>query len=275
MLSKNLNVCFKLFQYSLAVPKSYSGAISEKGKQKAEKRKSNSLIDVDSKKSKDKQTECSVSVYDGPVLNGEEEVRERDQYMTVSGIPKKNSKGVLVFKDSKDFQPNLSPKEILQDGSFGGTYFRPIKSSITGLKYDKQWEELPQSWLEGLNIKRKVSSSTYDVNMNIYKVKCGGDLDMWESKGWIVKQDPYGWFQWYCRYYLGRRTSDDERQIKRWKNCAGLKGRWKNNLIGKLVKTNSPYDNKSVSPVIRQTLQHWAYRLTEDDFEDRKKVLKN
>jgi len=238
---------------------------------KAGKRSSSSLETVGPKKVKTSQEGRPVSVFQGKILHEDEEVRKRDGYP--KEIPEKNKRSVLVFKDEKDFQPNMTPKEVLKAGSFGGTYFRPIKSSITGLNYDKQWEELPQNWLEGLNIKLQVGSPIYDPKRNTHKVKCGGDLDMWESSGWIVKQDPYGWFQWYCRFYLGRRSSDDERQIKRWKNCTGPKGRWKNNLIGKIVKSGSAYDNMSVSPMVRQTLQHWGYRLTKADIESSKKDL--
>ena len=88
---------------------------------------------------------------------------------------------------------------IFQAGSFGGTYFRPIKSSVTGLKYNKMWNELPQNWLEGLVVKKMISSSIYDASVNTYKVKCGGSLEMWETSGWIKDIDPYGWFMWYCR----------------------------------------------------------------------------
>ena len=90
-------------------------------------------------------------------------------------------------------------------------------------------------------------------------------LEAWESSGWIIEQDPYGWFQWYCRFYLGRRTEDDERQISRWIGVAGAKGRWKNNLANKVVAAGKQYDDPSVSPVVRQTLLHWAYQLTEKD----------
>ena len=86
-------------------------------------------------------------VYDGTVLIEDEKVRQRDGYP--EPIPKKNSDGVLLFSDAKEFRPNMTPKEVLQAGSFGGTYFRPIKSSVTGLKYNKMWTELPQNWLEG------------------------------------------------------------------------------------------------------------------------------
>ena len=115
--------------------------------------------------------------YDGDVLTSDEDVRKRDGY--TEPIPKKNSDGVLIFKDCDEFRPNLTPKEVLQAGSFGGTYFRPIKSGVTGLKYDKMWNELPQNWLEGLNIKKTISSSLYDESVNTYKAKCGGSLEMW------------------------------------------------------------------------------------------------
>ena len=234
------------------------------------KRKSKSLAESAPKVVKLKNRN-EVSVFDGEILQGDQEVRERDGYS--EEIPKKNKRGVLIFKDNPEFKPNLTPKEVLQAGSFGGTYFRPIYSSITKLNYDKQWEELPQNWLENLNIKKQVASPFYDITLNENKVKCGGDLEMWESSGWIKKQDPYGWFQWYCRFYLGRRTSDDARQIKRWNNCTGPKGRWKNNLIGKIFRAKGTFNTRSISPVVRQVLLHWAYRLTEYDYEARKKVL--
>jgi len=209
--------------------------------------------------------------YDGTTLFEDEKVKQRDGF--TEKIPKRNSDGVLIFSDAKEFRPNMTPKEVLQAGSFGGTYFRPIKSSVTGLKYNKMWNELPQNWLEGLNIKRMVSSTNYDEKVNTYKAKCGGSLEMWETSGWIDAIDPYGWFMWYCRFYLGRRSEDDDRQIGRWKNCTGPKGRWKNNLIGKIARAGVAYNNPGISPVIRQTLQHWAYRLNEKDYQEVKKRL--
>ncbi|XP_056602010.1 uncharacterized protein zgc:113208 [Triplophysa dalaica] len=187
---------------------------------------------------------------------------------------KRNVKGQLVFKDHPEFTPSMTPKEVLQAGSFGGTYFRPIYSSVTKQHYKDVWQELPKDWLEGLTISSQVASSTYRENVNTYKVKCGGSLEMWESSGWIVPQDPYGWFQWYCRFYQGRRTQDDERQISRWAKCAGVRGRWRNNLITKVVRSGCKYDNFSVSPVVRQTLQHWGYRLTMEDYKEGAKRVK-
>ena len=189
--------------------------------------------------------------------------------------PVKDKKGRLLFPDFPDFKPNLTPKEVLQLGSFGGTYFRPIYSSVTKLKYkDEAWKELPSSWLEGLNIRTQVSSSVYDNSKNKYKVKCGASLEEWESSGWMRQQDPYGWFQWYCRFYQGRRTEDDQRQVGRWSKCAGPKGRWKNNLISKCAKAGCGFDNFGISPVVRQTLQHWGYVLTKEDFDKEKARFK-
>merc|ERR1712131_168658 len=159
-------------------------------------------------------------------------------------MPTREENGTLRFKDVKDFYPNLTPKEILQRGSFGGTYFRPIYSSVTKTDYDK--------------------------NVNKFKCKCGGDLDMWESSGWITEVDPYGWFMWYCRFYLGRRTYDDERQVKRWRAFASEKGRFRNNLISMIRKKETKWNDKTISPKIRQGLQHWAYELTKEDFDARK-----
>ena len=115
-------------------------------------------------------------------------------------IPKRNEAGELLFLDYPNFRPNLTPKEVLQMGSFGGTYFRPIFSKVTGLSYKDVWKELPEDWLQGLNIKTHIASSAYLKSVNKYKETCGGDLEMWESSGWITSVDPYGWFMWYCRY---------------------------------------------------------------------------
>ena len=181
-------------------------------------------------------------------------------------LPTRNKNNELVFKDHPEFRPNLTPKEVLHLGSFGGGYFRRIKSSVTGEVYGvNTYKEFPKDWFEGLNIKTQVTSSKYRTSANKYKVKCGGDLHMWESSGWISNIDPYGWFQWYCRFYLGRRSTDDERQIKRGLGVAGPKGRFRNQLIGRCARNGKKYDDVTVSPVIRQALQHWGYVLTKKD----------
>mmetsp|Transcript_3243 Transcript_3243/g.7642 ORF Transcript_3243/g.7642 Transcript_3243/m.7642 type:complete len:253 (+) Transcript_3243:38-796(+) len=193
-------------------------------------------------------------------------------------LPKRDSRGRLHFPDHPEFLPNLTPAQILQSGSFGGTYFRPIDSGTTGEREEEAWKEFPAAWFKGLDIPTQVtrSWSSYDVHVNKYGVKCGGTLDMWESSGWISAIDPYGWFHWYCRFFLGRRSTDDDRQIARWSGVASAKGRFRNQLIRKCVKARTTFDDVRVSPVIRQTLLHWAYELTQadaDEFIEEKKLL--
>ena len=183
-------------------------------------------------------------------------------------MPLRNKSGTIYFKDNPEFTPNLTPKEIIQLGSFGGTYFRPIKSSITKLYYNNAWKEFPKNWFNNIDITLQVSSNIYNKHINQYNIKCGSTLEQWENNGWIVKQDPYGWFQWYCRFYQGRRSKDDIRQINRWNNFAGINGRWKNNLIKKIYNGTRNFNDFTISPTIRQSLQHWAYILTEVDYKD-------
>ena len=107
------------------------------------------------------------------------------------------------------FNPNKTPIEIIKEGAFGGTYFRDIYSSINGKWYRNSWKEF--NFLERIDPKLYLSNY-YDTSVNKYKIRCGTSLRFWENKGWIHDQDPYGWFQWYCRYYLGRRSEDDKRK---------------------------------------------------------------
>ena len=176
-------------------------------------------------------------------------------------MPPRLKNGDIIFKDHPEFRPNVTPSEIFKLGSFGGTYWRPINSSVTKKKYKDQDKEFPKSWWRGLD-KSKLTSSEYDPSINLYGVKVGTTLEFWESKGWIVEQDPYGWVQWYCRFYRGRRTPDDKRQIRRWLGLAGPNGRFRNTLINLIKKNKTRYNDIKISPKIRQTLLHWGYKLT-------------
>tara|TARA_B100001057_G_C22497379_1_gene812610 strand:- start:110 stop:697 length:588 start_codon:yes stop_codon:yes gene_type:complete len=180
---------------------------------------------------------------------------------------KKKKKNQINFEDYPNFKPNITPKEILQAGSFGGTYFRDIYSSVTKKKYKgkKVIEEFPKDWFEGLDIDKYIISSDYDKSINKYKVKCGSSLEDWEKKNWITEHDPYGWFQWYCRFYMGRRIKEeDDRQISRW---LGL-GRFKNRLYGMIERKKGieSLNDITISPVIRQVLHHWAYKVNRKDY---------
>mmetsp|Transcript_20815 Transcript_20815/g.47263 ORF Transcript_20815/g.47263 Transcript_20815/m.47263 type:complete len:320 (-) Transcript_20815:341-1300(-) len=113
-------------------------------------------------------------------------------------LPKRKKNGDLVFDDWEDFQPNTTPKEVLHEGAFGGTYFRSIVSSVTNISYngnEVMSETMPKDWIEGLDRKTRLTSKVYRKDINKYGVKCGGSLGMWESSGWISDSDPYGWFQ--------------------------------------------------------------------------------
>lgn len=111
-------------------------------------------------------------------------------------IPTRNKNGELYFPDYPLFRPNLTPAEVLQLGSFGGTYFRPIYSSIVKKQFqDEAWRELPEVWLRGLNIPRMVASPLYRIEVNKYRDKCGQGLEEWENSGWITSIDPYGTYQ--------------------------------------------------------------------------------
>ena len=189
-------------------------------------------------------------------------------------MPKRRSTKKSPVKDiHKLFKPNKTPKQVFKLGAFGGTYFRPIYSSVTNKNYtpSEAMRGLPKSWFQGLDMKTMVTSSTYDKKINKYKVKCGSTLEAWENSGWIDKQDPYGWFQWYTRYCTGRRTADDERQIGRWLKLAGPNGRFRRTLMNKIIKKNTTHDDFTVSPVIRQVLLHWGYQLTKKDLDTYKK----
>ena len=158
-----------------------------------------------------------------------------------------------------NFSTNKIPIEIIKEGAFGGTYFRDIYSDINKKWYKNSWKE----FIHLKNIDAKFyASDYYDVNVNKYGVKCE-TLRFWENKGWINKVDPYGWFQWYFRYWLGRRSKDDQTQINRWKKTVS---RFKVKLVKMVKNADSKYDDYSISPKIRQILLHWDYKLTEKDF---------
>ena len=157
------------------------------------------------------------------------------------------------------FRVNKSPVEVISEGAFGGTYFRDIYSGVNGKWYRNSWKEF--KFLSDMD-KKLYASSYYDVKVNKYGVKVGTSLRFWESKGWINSIDPYGWFQWYCRYWLGRRSSDDKWQIKRWR---AIVNRFKSVLVRMIKDKSAKFNDYSVSPKIRQILLHWGYELVESD----------
>jgi len=184
----------------------------------------------------------------------------------------------IHFKDFPDFLPNLTPKEMFTLGSFGGTYWRPIYSSINDTNYKNRHKKYPDSWWKDIPDNWLISDwDNYDININKYKVKVGTTLEFWEEKKWIKSIHPYGWVEWYCDFYTGKRCFDDERQISRWQKLAGKKGRFMRFLVTLIIKNNSNWNDDSISPKIRQVLLHWGYKLTKNDFnyEIKRRKLKN
>lgn len=193
------------------------------------------------------------------------------------GKTRDHKTGGLIFTDAPTFRPVLTPHQMISSGIFGGCYFNPKggKAGIFGRNVDICHSEFPAKWFadvpESMYLSRR-----YNKKTNCYGVKSGTDQAFWESKGWIHERDPRGWFQWYCRFFMGRRTADDERQIGRWSRCAGPTGRWRGQLCGQVLRKGKAFDDVSVSPVIRQTLLHWAYKLELCDWEAwcrRKRIL--
>jgi hypothetical protein len=134
----------------------------------------------------------------------------------------------------RDFRPELTPSEMLELGIFGGKYMTDCV------------REFPAPWFRNA----KLCPEHHDGKLNCFGVNASQPLSEWRRKGWIYEEDPRGWFQWYCRYYMGRRCPDDERQIKRWvavkRHLAQLR---KNCRRGDLL----------CRPRQRQALLHWAY----------------
>ncbi|EXJ88363.1 hypothetical protein A1O1_05293 [Capronia coronata CBS 617.96] len=192
--------------------------------------------------------------------------------------------GTYQFPSHPTFKPNKSPLSILLEGAFGGHYFSPWHSRTLGLTLQGDHQKtLPAAWLAQLQpVTKYLTSPIYDASLNRYGVVCGQTLTQWEDAGWInFTHDPRGWFEWYIRFWLGRRCEDgeDERQVGRWVRCVGPRGRWKRLLLKKYVElgVRSIFDDdfdgdgdgsKNVSPVMHQTCHHWAYQVTQEDLDD-------
>ena len=148
------------------------------------------------------------------------------------------------------FGANKALVEVVREDMFGKTYFRDIFSGVNGKWYKKSWKEFNQ--LKVID-QKYYCSDYYDVSVNKYGAKCRTSLRFWENKGWINEIDPYGWFQWYFRYWLGRRSEDDERQINRWRKTVS---RFRGKLVKMIKDAGSKLHEYLISPKIRQILLH-------------------
>lgn len=133
------------------------------------------------------------------------------------------------------FTPELTPKEMLALGVFGGKYMTDCAA------------EFPKEWYAHA----KLCSEFHDAKLNLFGVNASQPLSVWRAKGWIYKEDPRGWFQWYCRYFMGRRIPDeDARQIRRWRAIARHLAQ---------IKMNCEVGNLGCRRKQRQAVLHWAY----------------
>jgi hypothetical protein len=134
----------------------------------------------------------------------------------------------------EDFQPELTPKQLLELGVFGGKYMTDCS------------DEFPADWFETA----RLCAARHDPALNCFGVNASQPLSVWRAKGWIHEDDPRGWFQWYCRYFMGRRGPDDDRQIKRWRAVRRHAAQ---------LRRNCRRGDLSCRPRQRQALLHWAY----------------
>jgi len=133
-----------------------------------------------------------------------------------------------------DFRPELSPQQMLAMGVFGGKYMTDGAN------------EYPAQWFDSA----KLCPTAHDPALNCFGVNASQPLSVWRQRGWIYEEDPRGWFQWYCRYFRGRRCPDDTRQIRRWRAIR--------RHIAQLHR-NCARSDLSCRPRQRQAVLHWAY----------------
>ncbi len=135
---------------------------------------------------------------------------------------------------ASDFKPQLTPQQMLELGVFGAHYF------------EGEQGEFPKEWFRNARL-----SDVHDSLQNYFEIDASQSREVWQQKGWMYDDDPRGWFQWYCRYYLGRRIPDeDARQIKRW--------RMMTRHVGQIKAFCQPGDMLCRRRQ-RQALLHWAY----------------
>ena len=163
----------------------------------------------------------------------------KKKIVTVNDKMQKNFRYALTEPAGRnfdpEFKPELLPEEMLEMGVFGGRYMTDCG------------KEFPDSWYK----KARLCPDRHDPALNYFGINASQPLSVWKKKGWIYKDDPRGWFQWYCRYYMGRRLpEEDKRQIKRWKAIQRHIAQ---------VRKNCRTGKGACRPKQRQAILHWAY----------------
>ncbi len=162
----------------------------------------------------------------------------KPQKVIVNDLMQKNYSYYLTEPAGRNFDleflPQLTPQQMLEMGVFGGKYMTDCR------------DEFPAEWF----VRAKLCHERHDPGLNYFGVNASQPLSVWRKKGWIYHEDPRGWFQWYCRYYGGRRCPDDQRQINRWRAIR--------RHIAQIQKHCEKGD-LDCRRKQRQTLLHWAY----------------
>jgi hypothetical protein len=143
--------------------------------------------------------------------------------------------------DNPDFDPYFTPQEMLELGVFEGKYLNDCVL------------EFPKEWFIIAIKAGTLSPEGPNIECNHFKIKSRQSLTKWLQNGWIPQSeddpDNRGWFQWYCRYWIGRRIPGiDEIQIARWKAFKRHYGQVKKNC-----------DDLTCRPKQRQALLQWSY----------------
>ena len=161
-----------------------------------------------------------------------------------------------------EFYPMLSPTKMLEEGVFGGSYL-----GVEVLEGDYDYQSLFQETLSNVSPHLYLGNK-YKPSSNRFKIRSGMPYDYWKEMNWMHEDDPYGWFEWYIKYYNGRRHLDDDRQISRWQDFCGRNGRWRKRIYKRIDETN----DWNVSPRIQQSLLHWGYKVNKEDYEHYKRI---
>ncbi|MCI5059768.1 MAG: hypothetical protein MRY79_01715 [Alphaproteobacteria bacterium] len=159
-------------------------------------------------------------------------------WVEVHDLMQRDYKYQLIAKTGEEFDPAFAPfftpQQMLELGVFEGKYMNDCRA------------EFPDEWFENAKI-----NDTPDPDLNYFSIKSRQPLSVWQNKGWIIGPDPRGWFQWYCRYYQGRRIPEiDSHQIKRWKAFSRHAGQ---------IKANCAPGDLGCRPRQRQALLQWSY----------------
>lgn len=168
--------------------------------------------------------------------------KTRSKTVIVNDKMQKNYRYTLTEPIGKnfhpEFKPELTPKQMLELGIFGGRYMRDCQ------------KEFPKDWFKKAKL-LPLHTQGHDKKLNYFGVDASQSLAIWKKKGWIYPEDPRGWFQWYCRYYMGRRIFlEDDRQIRRWKAIVRHIAQ---------VKKYCHVRDLNCRKRQRQAILHWAY----------------